>query len=79
MSCPPAEFLRGPFLSAARDSLAAGGMLVFNCVSRSKPALAAALASLQAHFAQVCQGLARRPLEPPRRVHTYFGSAIWWS
>ena len=62
MSCPPAEFLHSGFLSAARDTLAPGGMLVFNCVSRSKPALAAALTSLQAHFAQVRQGFVLQAL-----------------
>lgn len=53
MSCPPAPFLESSFLQAARDALSPGGMLVFNCVSRSKKALASALASLQRHFAEV--------------------------
>ena len=53
MSCPPPAFLRAEFLANARAALGSAGMLVINCVSRSKAALDAALAAIQEVFREV--------------------------
>ena len=55
MSCPPAAFVALPFLLAARDALAPGGVLVINVVARSKTAFANALVSLRAAFPHLQQ------------------------
>jgi len=53
MSCPPPAFLSKEFLLNARIALAAGAVLIINCVSRSKAALQSAIAALQEVFREV--------------------------
>ena len=53
MSCPPPAFLSKEFLSNARGALGSSGMLVINCVSRSKAAVDTAIAAIQDVFREV--------------------------
>ena len=53
MSCPPPAFLSNEFLSKARAALGSAGMLVINCVSRSKASLRTAVAAIQEVFREV--------------------------
>ncbi len=64
MTCPPAAFLERRFLDNAHESLADSGLLIMNCVCRSKAVFDGAVSALQVRACCTCKRCLQPSVEP---------------